>query len=127
MAVVLHIRLHSSPTAVSEKPQVRWEKHMFALYAVSVLIIARSLFRLVEFTQDPDGQILKTEWMMYAFDASLLLASTVYFARDILAGCLGTPGRPAGWLGRILMTVRCRLVSTARNSDRKNNIQIDFQ
>jgi hypothetical protein len=80
MAVVLHIRLRSGPTAVSERPHVRWEKHMFALYAVSVLIIARSLFRLIEFTQGPDGQILKTEWMMYAFDASLLLASTLYFA-----------------------------------------------
>lgn len=80
MVVVLHIRLNNGPTAVSERPQVRWRKHMWALYAVSVLIIARSLFRLIEFTQGPDGQILKTEWMMYAFDASLLLASTVYFA-----------------------------------------------
>ncbi|KAJ4312882.1 hypothetical protein N0V94_007222 [Neodidymelliopsis sp. IMI 364377] len=80
MVVVLHLRLNSNPTAVSERPQVRWRKHMWALYAVSILIIARSFFRLIEFTQGPDGQILKTEWMMYAFDASLLLASTVYFA-----------------------------------------------
>jgi hypothetical protein len=80
MVVVLHIRLRRCPTTVSKRPQVGWEKHMFALYTVSALIIARSLFRLIEFNQGPDGQILKTEWMMYAFDASLLLASTLYFA-----------------------------------------------
>jgi hypothetical protein len=80
MAVVLHMRLNSGPTAVSERPHVGWRKHMWALYALSILIIARSLFRLIEFAQGSDGQILKTEWMMYAFDASILLASTVYFA-----------------------------------------------
>ncbi|KAH6625098.1 putative RTA1 domain protein [Boeremia exigua] len=80
MAVVLHMRLNSGPTAVSERPQVRWRKHMWTLYAVSFLIIARSLFRLIEFAQGPDGEILKSEWMMYAFDATLLLTSTVVFA-----------------------------------------------
>lgn len=80
MVAVLHVRLNSGPTAVSQKPQVRWRKHIWALYAVSILIIARSLFRLIEFTQGSDSQILKTEWMIYAFDASLLLASTVYLA-----------------------------------------------
>lgn len=80
MAVILHIRLNRGPTGVSERPHVCWRKHMWGLYAVSILIIARSLFRLIEFTQGPEGQILKTEWMMYAFDASLLLASTVYYA-----------------------------------------------
>ena len=80
MAVVLHIRLNHSPTGVSERPQVNWKKHMWALYAVSALIIVRSLFRLIEFAQGSKGKIMETEWMMYAFDASLLLASTVYFA-----------------------------------------------
>jgi hypothetical protein len=80
MAVVLHIRLNHGLTGVSERPQVHWRKHMWALYAVSILIIARSLFRLIEFAQGTEGEILKTEWMMYAFDASLLLASTVYYA-----------------------------------------------
>jgi hypothetical protein len=80
MAAVLHIRLDRTPTGASERPHVHWRKHMWALYAVSILIIARSMFRLIEFAQGPEGQILRTEWMMYAFDASLLLASTVYFA-----------------------------------------------
>jgi hypothetical protein len=80
MAAVLHIRLDRDPTSVSERKQVHWRKYVWALYAVSILIIARSIFRLVEFAQGPRGDILHTEWLMYAFDASLLLASTVYFA-----------------------------------------------
>lgn len=80
MAATLHIRLNRTPTSVTERQQVHWRKHMWALYTVSILIIARSIFRLIEFAQGPEGQILHTEWMMYAFDASLLLASTVYFA-----------------------------------------------
>lgn len=80
MAAVLHIRLNHTPTCVSGRPRLHWRKHLWALYAVSILITARSLFRLVEFAQGPGGQILRTEWQMYAFDASLLLASTVCFA-----------------------------------------------
>lgn len=80
MAIVLHIRLNQSPTGVSERPHVRWRKHMWALYAVSILVISRSLFRLIEFVEGTDGMIQNTEWMMYAFDASLLLGSSVYFA-----------------------------------------------
>lgn len=80
MAIVLHIRLRRSPTAVSERPRVNWEKHLFTLYAVSTLIIARSLFRLIEFAQGPDGQIMKAEWTMYVFDGLLLLAGAVCFA-----------------------------------------------
>lgn len=80
MVVVLHTRLRGSPSSVSERPRVSWEKHFYALYVVSVLIVVRSLFRLIEFAQGPDGHILKTEWMMYVFDASLLLASTVCYA-----------------------------------------------
>ncbi|KAF2852505.1 RTA1-domain-containing protein [Plenodomus tracheiphilus IPT5] len=80
MAVLLHVRLIRGPTVVSERPHVHWRRHVWTLYAVSVLIIVRSLFRLVEFAQGPDGTIVNTEALMYVFDAALLWAATVAFA-----------------------------------------------
>jgi hypothetical protein len=47
------------------------------LYAVSGLIIVRSIFRLAEFTEGANGQIYKTEALLYVFDASIMLSVVV--------------------------------------------------
>ncbi|KAI8932330.1 hypothetical protein NX059_010524 [Plenodomus lindquistii] len=80
MVLVLHVRLVRAPTAVADRLHVRWRRHVWMLYLVSGLIIARSVFRLVEFAEGPEGKIAKTEALMYVFDATLLWGATVGFA-----------------------------------------------
>ncbi|KAK5653043.1 hypothetical protein OQA88_9329 [Cercophora sp. LCS_1] len=46
-----------------------WEKIVRMLYWVSGLIMAWSVFRVVEFVMGADGYLLSTEWPIYVFDA----------------------------------------------------------
>ena len=54
-----------------------WRKHLYSLYAVSILIFARSLVRLVEYIQGNDGYIISHEAFLYAFDASVIFLAVV--------------------------------------------------
>ncbi|KAJ8114770.1 hypothetical protein OPT61_g3419 [Boeremia exigua] len=56
---------------------VPWKKHLFALYATSVLILIRSVFRVVEYIQGNAGYLLKHEVFIYVFDAVLMFAVMV--------------------------------------------------
>ena len=49
------------------------------LYAVSALIMVRSLFRVVEYTMGYNGYPLTHEWTLYIFDSMLMFAVTVIF------------------------------------------------
>jgi hypothetical protein len=49
------------------------------LYGVSALVMARSLFRVVEFIMGNDGYLLSTEWPNYVFDAVPMLVAMGIF------------------------------------------------
>jgi len=70
-AAIFHRRMRMRPT--SRSLEVPWQKHMFALYTVSVLILGRSVFRVVEFLQGNNGYTMHTEAFLYVFDATLML------------------------------------------------------
>jgi len=53
-------------------PQLLWKKHMYTLYAVSLCILVRSLFRVVEYIQGVDGFLFQHEVFPYVFDATLI-------------------------------------------------------
>ncbi|KAF2177067.1 RTA1-domain-containing protein [Zopfia rhizophila CBS 207.26] len=53
---------------------VAWKKHLYVLYIVSILILIRSVFRVVEYLQGNDGYLLRHEAFLYIFDAVLMLA-----------------------------------------------------
>lgn len=53
---------------------VPWKKHLFALYATSILILVRSVFRVVEYIQGNAGYLLRHEVFLYVFDAVLMFA-----------------------------------------------------
>jgi hypothetical protein len=76
---ILHRRLVLVPTEVS-RMHTTWLRYMWLLYAVSGLIIVRSIFRLAEFSEGANGQILKTEALLYVFDASMMLSVVVFMA-----------------------------------------------
>jgi hypothetical protein len=76
---IFHRRLALNPTEMSREHE-GWRKYMWMLYSVSILIIVRSVFRLIEFTEGAEGQIYKTESLMYVFDASIMFIIVVVMA-----------------------------------------------
>ncbi|KAH7377419.1 RTA1 like protein-domain-containing protein [Cadophora sp. MPI-SDFR-AT-0126] len=54
-----------------------WETLLYALYATSILIWVRSLFRVIEFAMGNDGFLLRNEVFLYVFDATLMFLAMV--------------------------------------------------
>lgn len=79
LAVVFHRRMRRAPTAQSYAAKFSWEACLYMLYAVSVLIMARSIFRVVEYCQGQTGYALSHEWTLYVFDSVPMFAVTVIF------------------------------------------------
>jgi hypothetical protein len=52
---------------------------MVALYTSSILILIRSVFRVVEYIQGEDGYLLSKEVYLYALDAALMVVVMVLF------------------------------------------------
>lgn len=71
-AVIFHIRINRHPT--NQSREVPWRRHINTLYAASILILARSIFRVVEYLQGFGGYLLSHEVFLYIFDAILMLA-----------------------------------------------------
>ncbi|KAL4948349.1 RTA1 like protein-domain-containing protein [Aspergillus filifer] len=57
-------------------PPVRtsgWQSILLALYVSSILILIRSVFRLIEYIQGNDGYLISHEVFMYVFDSALMV------------------------------------------------------
>ncbi|KUJ12579.1 RTA1-domain-containing protein [Mollisia scopiformis] len=79
VAVHFDRAIHKNPTPRSQSPHVPWRKHLIALYVASLLIMIRSIFRVVEYVQGFDGYILSHEVFLYLFDSVLMFAVMVIF------------------------------------------------
>ena len=77
VAAMFHLRIHQNPTA--EARDVPWKHHIITLYAASILILIRSILRVVEYQQGNDGYLLGHEVFLYIFDAILMLGVIVLF------------------------------------------------
>lgn len=77
VGAVFNMRISRRPTGRSESPEIPWKRHMWALYGASILILVRSIFRVVEYQQGNDGYILGHEVFLYIFDAVLMLGVMV--------------------------------------------------
>ena len=76
IAATFHVRMSRRPTIpVLSNPAISklYKRHLFALYTVSLLILVRSLMRLVEYAQGDDGWLISHEWVLYVFDAALMV------------------------------------------------------
>lgn len=78
-AAVFQRRIITNPTPESVGDYVPWHKHMYALYTTSILILIRSIIRVVEYAQGPDGVLLSTEVFIYVFDATLMFLVMAIF------------------------------------------------
>lgn len=73
VAAVFHHRMISNPTTAALSPQFPWRKHLLGLYGASTLIMARSIFRVAEYVQGAEGELLRHEVYLYVFDAAIML------------------------------------------------------
>lgn len=55
-------------------PTITWKKHLYVLYFTSILILIRSIFRVIEYLQGNDGYLLSHEVYLYIFDALLMFS-----------------------------------------------------
>ncbi|KAK9484183.1 RTA1 like protein-domain-containing protein [Lipomyces starkeyi] len=78
-SMVFQMRISRYPTRESVDPAVQWKKYLYSLYAVSVLITVRSLFRVVEYIMGQNGYLMSHEWCLYTFDGVPMLFCMVIF------------------------------------------------
>lgn len=71
-AVIFQARISKRPTVRSIELGSLWRRHMRALYITSILILIRSVFRVVEYIEGYDGYLMKHEAFIYIFDALLM-------------------------------------------------------
>ncbi|PYH41774.1 RTA1 domain-containing protein [Aspergillus saccharolyticus JOP 1030-1] len=69
VAVIFQRRIYRHPTVRSESPSIPWRKHFFSLYAMSILILIRSMVRFIEYVQGQQGYVITHEAFIYVFDA----------------------------------------------------------
>jgi len=78
IAIAFNLAIRKNPTAQSHTHAI-WQKHMWALYIGSALIMVRSVFRAIEYLQGFDGYILNHEAYLYIFDAVLMFLTMALF------------------------------------------------
>ncbi|KAF4762588.1 hypothetical protein N7455_001066 [Penicillium solitum] len=84
-ATIFHYRIRKSPTEKCFNPlrssgvlqMPIWEIVMTGLYVASILILIRSIFRLIEYSQGNSGYLISHEAFLYVFDSTLMLFTMV--------------------------------------------------
>ncbi|KAK6454489.1 RTA1 like protein-domain-containing protein [Scheffersomyces xylosifermentans] len=75
---ILYARLRRSPNAICTEgiqfpsKYVNWRSYSYVLFASSILILIRSIYRTVEFIQGEDGSIARNQGFLYIFDSALM-------------------------------------------------------
>lgn len=79
-AITFQVRLGKRPTRESHTTAAPWRQILYMIYAVSTLIFARSIFRVVEFIQGNNGYSMEHEWTLYVLDAvPMLIVAAVFW------------------------------------------------
>ncbi|KAJ5413449.1 RTA-like protein [Penicillium sp. CMV-2018d] len=76
-SLIFQKRLGSHPGARAVADQYPWRKHMWALQSSSVLVLIRSVIRVVEYAQGTHGYLMEHEVFIYVFDGLLMFAMMV--------------------------------------------------
>ncbi|KAL1889168.1 hypothetical protein Cpir12675_005891 [Ceratocystis pirilliformis] len=74
---LFHIRIRKNPTSAIKRLENTWIRLLMVLYATNFLILVRSLFRMVEFSQGSESELQTKEVYLYVLDATLMLAASV--------------------------------------------------
>lgn len=79
VTVIFHHRIIRNPTTKSFTTTAPWKSLVWILYFTSLLIMIRSLFRMIEYGQGTDGALMQTETYVYLFDATLMFIVAAVF------------------------------------------------
>ncbi|CAI7633266.1 unnamed protein product [Penicillium crustosum] len=79
-SVIFEIRMYRRPTAKTFAGGLDWKKHLRTLYALSALVLIRSVFRVFEYAAGSNGYLMEHEWPIYVFDALLMFSVMVIWA-----------------------------------------------
>ena len=79
VSLLFHKRMHANPTLVSMQPDMPWQKHVYTLYFASLLIMIRSIVRVIEYVQGNAGYILSHEVFLYIFDGTMMFIAVAVF------------------------------------------------
>ncbi|KAH8198544.1 hypothetical protein TruAng_007276 [Truncatella angustata] len=77
VSILFHWRILQNPTSTSATSNAPWQRFLYVLYAVSVLILIRSIFRIIEYGQGWDGSLQTFEAVLYIFDGLLMLSAMI--------------------------------------------------
>jgi hypothetical protein len=78
-AVVFNRRFLQGPVASSQAIDVPWQETLNMLYMTSAFVMVRNMFRVVEYAMGSDGYLLRVEWGVYVFDASLMTLTMAWY------------------------------------------------
>lgn len=78
VAIIFQVRF-TRHQAASDLRLAKWKKHMYTLYIGSLLIMVRSIFRVVEYLMGNNGFLLRHEYLVYIFDATLMFLVMLLF------------------------------------------------
>lgn len=67
------------PTVASSRTTVPWRRFLAILYGVSILILIRSVFRVIEYAQGREGELQSNEWYFYVLDSLLMFFVSIIF------------------------------------------------
>lgn len=79
VTTMFHARIASRPTLKSKSSQAPWRGLIWVLYLASLLILVRSVFRMVEYAQGHDGALISKEVYVYLLDALLMFTVAAIF------------------------------------------------
>jgi hypothetical protein len=79
VTIVFHRRIIRAPIPTSLTIAVPWQRFLYVLYAASILIMVRSVFRVAEFAGGSSGSLQSSEVYIYIFDATLMLITSGLF------------------------------------------------
>ncbi|KAF5642443.1 Rtm1p [Fusarium tjaetaba] len=71
-AGLFHRKCLKNPTVAARENAFPWKLDLHVLYTVSIIILVRSIFRVVEYLQGNDGYLISHEVFLYIFDAVLM-------------------------------------------------------
>ena len=85
---IFHRRVLRQPPETTTQITIPWRRHLTVLYSVSLIILVRSIFRVVEYLQGNSGFIIAHEYFLYIFDAVLMAivmaVFLVYYVHDLV-------------------------------------------
>ncbi|KAJ5162292.1 hypothetical protein N7492_007684 [Penicillium capsulatum] len=77
VSILFHIRITRHGARFEHA--VNWRKHQLTLYAASMLIFVRCIFRFVEYQTGSGGALMKQEYWTFIFDAAFMVLAMLVF------------------------------------------------